>query len=160
MKFCFQPFRVPLPYSKIDQLNDDATKVFTKVGIFTQTKERSDLLINELNKLTAGEGMVSVKIHDFTKFSWCLRMSCVNSSMYAIFSDIIHIQFEAIQIDMALVTPVKTPALLESLVLKHYSLKPGDFMFLEWPKFTEDILVTSDRSAVISGQTCKYTIIN
>lgn len=55
---------------------------------------------------------------------------------------------------MNAIATAKTPAQLESLALKHYPLKQGEFMFLEWTKFTtEDILVTSDRSALISGQT-------
>lgn len=68
--------------------------------------------------------------------------------------DIIKIKFEAIRIDMGSIATAKTPAQLESLALNHYPLKRGEFMFLEWTKFTtEDILVTSDRSALISGQT-------
>lgn len=52
--------RVPLPYSKINQLNDDATYVITKVGIFTHSNERSQLLVDELNKLIS-EGAVNVR---------------------------------------------------------------------------------------------------
>lgn len=68
--------------------------------------------------------------------------------------DVIDIKFEAIGIDSNSIAIAKTPAQLESLALKHYPLKQGEFMFLEWTKFTtEDILVTSDRSALISSQT-------
>lgn len=68
--------------------------------------------------------------------------------------DVIDIKFEAIRIDMNSIATAKTPAQLESLALKQYPLKRGEFMFLEWTKFTtEDILVTSDRSALISSQT-------
>lgn len=68
-------------------------------------------------------------------------------------TDFIAIKFEIIRVEDDLLTTVKTPSSLESLVLKHYPLKKGEFMFLEWTKFTEDILVTSDRSALISSQT-------
>lgn len=49
--------RVPLPYSNINLLNDDGTKVFSKVGIFTHSNERSELLINELNDMMSKEGV-------------------------------------------------------------------------------------------------------
>ena len=55
-----------------------------------------------------------------------------------------------------LVRNAKTPANLESILLRHYTVKAGDFLFLEWEKFTEDILVTSDRSALISSQTSRF----
>lgn len=71
--------------------------------------------------------------------------------------DILSIKFETIQIEDALVSNARTPALLESIVLKHYDLKKGNFLFLEWSNFTEDVLVTSDRSALISSQTSKYS---
>lgn len=69
------------------------------------------------------------------------------------FIDIIDLKFEAIKIDNAQISTAKTPALLEAIVLKKYPQNNGDFIFLEWIKFTEDILVTSDRSALISSQT-------
>lgn len=59
-----------------------------------------------------------------------------------------------------LVAKALTPASLESLVLKQYPIKCGEFVFLEWKKFTEDILVTSDRSALISSQTCELVKLN
>lgn len=73
--------------------------------------------------------------------------------------DVINIKFEPISIDMNSIATAKTPAQLEALALKHYPLKQGEFMFLEWTKFTtEDILVTSDRSALISSQTSKMIV--
>lgn len=72
------------------------------------------------------------------------------------FVDIIDIKFEAIKIDNALISSAKTPALLEAIILKQYPQKRGEFMFLEWTKFTEDILITSDRSALISSQTSEF----
>lgn len=49
-------YRVPLPYARINQLNNDAINVQTKIGIFTHSNERTELLINELIKLTAKDG--------------------------------------------------------------------------------------------------------
>lgn len=72
------------------------------------------------------------------------------------FVDIIDMKFQAIKIDNALISSAKTPALLEAIILKQYPQKRGEFMFLEWTKFTEDILITSDRSALISSQTSEF----
>lgn len=84
-------------------------------------------------------------------FFFCV-FRCHNANL-----DLISVKFEAIRIDMNAVATAKTPAQLESLALKHYPLKRGEFMFLEWTKFTtEDILVTSDRSALISSQTSEF----
>lgn len=70
-------------------------------------------------------------------------------------TDLLKIQFEIIELEKDLVEHSTTPAILESKILKHYPLKNGDFVFLEWKKFTEDVLITSERSAMISNQTCK-----
>lgn len=68
------------------------------------------------------------------------------------------IKFDLILVDDKLVKNIKTPAILEANILKQYPIKSGDFVVLEWEKFTEDILVTSERSALISSQTCKKLI--
>ncbi|XP_031632221.1 GPI transamidase component PIG-S isoform X2 [Contarinia nasturtii] len=115
-------YRVPLPYSKINLLGDDVTKISSKVGIFTYSNERTKLLMNELKTFILKEGFIEI-------------------------------EYYAIQIEDTLLAKVNTPASLESTVLKKYPLKSGEFMLLEWTKFTEDILVTSDRSAFISSQT-------
>lgn len=116
------------------------------------------MLINELNEISTEQGIIWLK-------SWISIIIIVNCEskqkivkqlinvFFCLSADIIDIKFEAIQIDNALVASAKTPASLETVVLKHYPLKSGEFMFLEWTKFTEDILVTSDRSALISSQT-------
>lgn len=54
-----------MPYAKINQLGDDPTKVITKIGIYTHSNERTELLINELSKITTENGIISLnKIHD------------------------------------------------------------------------------------------------
>jgi hypothetical protein len=53
---------------------------------------------------------------------------------------------------------VKTPAGLESKLIKEYGVKAGDFIFVEWSNLKEDALVTSERSAFISIGICKYLI--
>lgn len=57
---------MPLPYARINQLNNDAINVQTKIGIFTHSNERTELLINELIKLTAKNG--KHKTHTHTLF--------------------------------------------------------------------------------------------
>ncbi|XP_017483616.1 PREDICTED: GPI transamidase component PIG-S isoform X1 [Rhagoletis zephyria] len=47
----------------------------------------------------------------------------------------------------------KTPAALESLLLKQEEIRAGDFIFIEWPKLQEEVLLTSDRSALIRSDT-------
>lgn len=71
------------------------------------------------------------------------------------FTDAIKIKFDAIHLSEEKYKEAKTPAMLESIILEEHPIKMGDFIILEWEKFTEDILVTSDRSALISSQTCK-----
>lgn len=122
----------------------------SKIGIFTHSKERSDLLANELTDQLSEEGKFREK-----KLFFLLPLNQLNNENLI---DILSIKFEAIQIEDALVSNARTPALLESIVLKHYDLKKGNFLFLEWSNFTEDVLVTSDRSALISSQTSKYDI--
>lgn len=70
------------------------------------------------------------------------------------------VKFEAINISEDQFKIAKTPAMLESIILKHYPIQVSDFMFSEWEKFTEDILVTSDRSALISSQTSTFDQIH
>lgn len=110
--------RVPLPYAKINALNDVPIEITSKIGIFTHSVERSTLLVTELRDLTKD-------------------------------NDLLKLRFEVIALDIQ----AATPAILESRILKQYTLKSGDFVFLEWQKFTEDILITSERSAMISNQT-------
>lgn len=69
--------------------------------------------------------------------------------------DTLQVKFEVINVNYEQARNAKTPAALEAIILKDYALNPGDFVLLEWDKFTDDILVTSDRSALISHQTSK-----
>lgn len=48
-----------------------------------------------------------------------------------------------------------TPAALEILILKQFPLKIGDFLFIEWPKLTEEILLTTERTALFKPDTSK-----
>lgn len=50
---------------------------------------------------------------------------------------------------------VKTPAALETLILKEVELREGDFAFIEWPKLQEEVLITNDRTALIRSDASK-----
>ncbi|XP_050339832.1 GPI transamidase component PIG-S isoform X2 [Bactrocera neohumeralis] len=52
----------------------------------------------------------------------------------------------------------KTPAGLENILLKTEEIKAGDFLFIEWPKLQEEVLLTSERSALIRSDTSSTRI--
>lgn len=66
---------------------------------------------------------------------------------------VMNLNFEVVRIARDLVENATTPARLEANILSEYPVTKGNFLLLEWEKFTEDILVTSERSALISTQT-------
>ncbi|XP_065371680.1 GPI transamidase component PIG-S isoform X2 [Calliphora vicina] len=53
---------------------------------------------------------------------------------------------------------VKTPAVLESLLLKEHQINEGDFVLIEWPKLQEEILITNERTALIRSDTSSNRI--
>lgn len=60
-------------------------------------------------------------------------------------------------------TPAKasethTPAGLEKLLLQANPLSVGDFLFIEWPKLEDEILLTTERSALMRSDVCKNII--
>lgn len=46
-----------------------------------------------------------------------------------------------------------TPAALEKLLLENHVQSVGDFMFIEWPKLQEELLLTTERSALMRSDT-------
>ncbi|XP_011195473.1 GPI transamidase component PIG-S isoform X2 [Zeugodacus cucurbitae] len=52
----------------------------------------------------------------------------------------------------------KTPASLENILLKAEEIKAGDFIFIEWPKLQEEVLLTAERSALIRSDTSSTRI--
>lgn len=77
-------------------------------------------------------------------------------SLTGLLLDLLSLKFYKIDIAEDVAKSAKTPAMLESRILNKYYLHPGDFIFLEWEKLTEDLLVTSERSALISSHTSKF----
>lgn len=47
-----------------------------------------------------------------------------------------------------------TPAVLEKLLLKEHPQRVGDFMLIEWPNLQEELLLTTERSALMREDTC------
>lgn len=48
-----------------------------------------------------------------------------------------------------------TPAGLEKLLLQAHPLSVGDFLFIEWPKLEDEILLTTERSALMRRDVSK-----
>lgn len=82
---------------------------------------------------------------------------CIKRDNIDFFSDasgLFQLRIEAINVTADALKGISVPSVLESRILKQYPLSAGDFLFIEWEKLAEDILVTSDRSALISAHTC------
>lgn len=47
---------------------------------------------------------------------------------------------------------------MEKVILESTTVKAGDFVFIEWAALTDDVLVTSGRTAFISGTTSSKKI--
>lgn len=65
-------------------------------------------------------------------------------------------EFYEVEINITKATP--TPHTLESLILNKYRIDQGDFLFIEWETLTDEILVTSQRTAFFKKYTCKATL--
>uniref|UniRef100_A0A182JXQ6 uS12 prolyl 3-hydroxylase n=1 Tax=Anopheles christyi TaxID=43041 RepID=A0A182JXQ6_9DIPT len=63
---------------------------------------------------------------------------------------VFELDLQLLSLDAETVSTIKTPARLEAELQKHYPSSLGHFLFIEWPKLDDDILVTSDRTAFIS----------
>lgn len=74
-------------------------------------------------------------------------------------SGLFKLRIEAINVTAADLRGITVPSVLESRLLKQYPLTAGDFVFIEWEKLTEDILLTSERTALISAQTCNTSFL-
>lgn len=65
--------------------------------------------------------------------------------------------FQAVSVPAHRTAHVLTPAALETHILEEYPVSSGNFLFMEWPKLrTDDVVVMSDRAAVMSSDVCKY----
>lgn len=69
------------------------------------------------------------------------------------------INFYQILIDDKHAYDALTPASLEAIILQKYAVTAGDFMFIEWTKLDEEILVTSERTALIAKEACTCMVL-
>uniref|UniRef100_A0A182NLH8 uS12 prolyl 3-hydroxylase n=1 Tax=Anopheles dirus TaxID=7168 RepID=A0A182NLH8_9DIPT len=60
------------------------------------------------------------------------------------------LDLQLLSLDAETASAIKTPARLEAELLQRYPTSVGQFLFIEWHKLDDDILVTSDRTAFIS----------
>lgn len=67
-------------------------------------------------------------------------------------NDIFKARVAGINIDPSQVANIKTPVKLEQLVMKHYEVKPGNLLIIEFKNLEDEILVTSDRTIFISDK--------
>lgn len=48
-----------------------------------------------------------------------------------------------------------TPAALEKLLLQAHPQSVGDFIFIEWPRLEDELLLTTERSALMRSDVSK-----
>ncbi|XP_049284416.1 GPI transamidase component PIG-S-like isoform X1 [Anopheles funestus] len=63
---------------------------------------------------------------------------------------VFELDLQLLSLDAEILSTIKTPARLETELLQRYPTAVGQFLFIEWDKLDDDILVTSDRTAFIS----------
>ncbi|XP_053657836.1 GPI transamidase component PIG-S [Anopheles marshallii] len=63
---------------------------------------------------------------------------------------VFELDLQLLSLDTDILSTIKTPARLEAELLQRYPTSVGHFLFIEWHKLDDDILVTSDRTAFIS----------
>lgn len=141
-------YRVPLPYDLINALDHEPIQITSKIGIFTHSVHRSALLVQELNQMQPKDGKLLSKL----VIEWIERFSPLTSGLFKL-------RIEAINVTADELRGITVPSVLESRLLKQYPLTAGDFVFIEWEKLTEDILLTSERSALISAQTSNCRLL-
>lgn len=86
------------------------------------------------------------------------RKKLVTEDLEALFgtNDIFKAHVTSINVDASQAASIKTPVKLEQLVMKHYEVKAGNLLIVEWKNQEDEILVTSDRTIFISEKVCKY----
>lgn len=123
-------FRVALPTLGIESLDQTPIVIASKMGIFMSDSAKQISMIKDLEN--------QFNNHQFLKIS-----------------------FIPLTLDDEAFKSSKTPAGLEkNLLLKYKKFGYGDFIFIEWLRLTDDILVTADRTAFMSPQVTSNKIQN
>lgn len=68
-------------------------------------------------------------------------------------SKVFQVDVVPIKVDPVLIQNTKTPAQLEKSILKHYKVKLGNVLLVEWAKLKNEVIVTNDRTIFMSEDT-------
>lgn len=112
---------------------------------------RVTLPYNEINNLLDTPIKVSLNIGIFTHDSARTNNLMHELELYFKDHEIANINFNSINLDKELAEVAHSPAALENLAQKSVVVREGDFMFIEWVKLSEEVLVNSGRTAFISS---------
>lgn len=112
------------------------------MGIYTQQPSRAQLLISELESTFKDSGKRSLT--DFFR---------VSTNNY-FFLEFWTVEFKPLA-NFVKANEAHTPDALEKLLLQAYPQSIGDFMFIEWPKLEDELLLTTERSALMRSDVCK-----
>lgn len=112
---------------------------------------RVALPYTEISNLLETPIKVSLNIGIFTHENDRTRDLIHDLELYFKDHEIANINFNSISLDKKLAEGAHSPAVLENLAQKSVNLREGDFMFIEWVKLTDEVLVNSGRTAFISS---------
>jgi len=140
--------RVTLPSSDILSLSETPIKTAVQVSIYTQQTSRGQLLIGELQSAFNDSGKY---IHSTSILLQKLIYQCYVVMLAEIWS----VEFKQLS-PTSKTQEAHTPAALEKLLLEENVQSVGDFMFIEWPKLQEELLLTTERSALRRADTSEY----
>lgn len=112
---------------------------------------RVTLPYNEINNLLDTPIKVSLNIGIFTHNTERTNNLIHELDLYFKEHEIAEIHFNSINLDTRQAEAAHSPAALENLAQKSVVVNEGDFMFIEWLKLSEEVLVNSGRTAFISG---------
>lgn len=148
---------------KKDELIDDRFRLYSTIAFIfiiiclgvpmwwkTTEVHREVLPLAEIEKLSKSPVTVKVNVYIYTASS--SKSGQLSEELKNIFSGntVIDLNLIQIQIDSNEASHAHSPAALEQIILKRHNLNPGDFIFIEWNKLTDEVIVNSDRSAFIS----------
>jgi hypothetical protein len=67
-------------------------------------------------------------------------------------NEIFSAKVTGINADASQVSGIKTPARLAQLIMKQFTVMPGNLLIIEWKNLEDDVLVSSDRTIFVSDR--------
>ncbi|KAH8374936.1 GPI transamidase component PIG-S isoform X2 [Drosophila serrata] len=124
----------------------------------TTTVYRVDLPSSGILSLSESPIKTAVQVTIFTQQP--SRGQLLISELESAFSDsdIWSVEFKQLSPTAKTVQEAHTPAALEKLLLREHPQSMGDFMFIEWPNLQEELLLTTERSALMRSDTSSNKI--